>query len=224
MKLPQVHSPEELAELVNRVGFLPFFACEIPGLSVEECTPPELYFVEGVDGPWEWKGPVIQLSGGAYGKFFRNKAGFISREWYPDFANYRRDGYDYDARFEDGLMRTQDRQLLDLLTDSGPTISRRLKKEAGYGKGGLKGFESAITRLQMQGYVIDANFERALDREGRPYGWALARYATPEQAFGEYFISRVYQREPEESYQRMLDYLRRLCPEAGEKECRDLLG
>ena len=30
----------------------------------------------------------------AYGKFFDRKAGFISREWLPVFANYRRDGYD----------------------------------------------------------------------------------------------------------------------------------
>lgn len=27
--------------------------------------------------------------------FFVKKAGFISREWFPCFANYRRDGYNY---------------------------------------------------------------------------------------------------------------------------------
>ena len=33
----------------------------------------------------------------AYGKFFDKKAGFISLEWLPYFANYRRSGYDFDA-------------------------------------------------------------------------------------------------------------------------------
>lgn len=27
---------------------------------MEEHTPPELWFVDGVEGPWEWKGPVIR--------------------------------------------------------------------------------------------------------------------------------------------------------------------
>ena len=38
----------------------------------------------------------------AYGKFFDKKAGFISREWLPYFLNFRRDGYDFDALWEDG--------------------------------------------------------------------------------------------------------------------------
>ena len=28
--------------------------------------------------------------------------GFISKKWLPVFANYRRDGYDFDALYEDG--------------------------------------------------------------------------------------------------------------------------
>ena len=30
---------------------------------------------------------------------FGKKAGFISLKLWPDFCNYRRDGYDFDARF-----------------------------------------------------------------------------------------------------------------------------
>jgi len=47
--------------------------------------------------------------------FFHGKAGFISAEWFPDFANYRRDSYDFDARYEDGLARYQDKQVYDIL-------------------------------------------------------------------------------------------------------------
>ena len=97
MDLPMIHSAEDIANLVGELGFLPFFRNGVPGFSLAECTPHELWFSRDVDGPWEWKGPVIRLTGGVYGKFFGNKAGFVSREWFGDFANYRRDGYDFDA-------------------------------------------------------------------------------------------------------------------------------
>ena len=51
MKLPEIRSAEELQALVQRIGFLPFFKHEIPGFSVEECCPRELWFAEDVDGP-----------------------------------------------------------------------------------------------------------------------------------------------------------------------------
>lgn len=95
MKTYELRSPEDIAALTEEWGFLPFFAGEIPGFSVEECCPPELWFSEDADGPWEWKGPVARSGRCVYGKFFGGRAGFISREWLPDFANYRRDGYDF---------------------------------------------------------------------------------------------------------------------------------
>lgn len=91
MKTYELRSPEDIAALTEEWGFLPFFAGEIPGFSVEECCPPELWFSEEEDGPWEWKGPVARSGRCVYGKFFGGRAGFISREWLPDFANFRRD-------------------------------------------------------------------------------------------------------------------------------------
>ena len=59
MRFPELRSPEALIALVEEIGFLPFFVNRIPGFSVEECCPRELWFAEGVDGPWEWKGPAV---------------------------------------------------------------------------------------------------------------------------------------------------------------------
>ena len=50
----------------------------------------------------------------AYGKFFNKKAGFISLEWFPWFANFRRDGYDFDARWEDGLAGYRNKKIMDI--------------------------------------------------------------------------------------------------------------
>ena len=38
--------------------------------------------------PWEWRGILAARGNVAYGKFFNRTAGFISREWFPIFANY----------------------------------------------------------------------------------------------------------------------------------------
>ena len=91
----QLHSADGLIAAVEQHGFLPFFRNEIHGFSIEELCPPELWFADDVDGPWEWKGPAARSGKCLYGKLFNKKAGFVSREWIPDFANFRRDGYDF---------------------------------------------------------------------------------------------------------------------------------
>lgn len=92
-----------LERAADRYGLLPFFYCGVPGFSVEELTPSRYWFAGDVDGPWEWRMEVARRGSVAYGKLFAGKAGFCSREYYPDLANYRRDGYDFDARWEDGI-------------------------------------------------------------------------------------------------------------------------
>jgi hypothetical protein len=212
--LPMIHSPEELAELVNQLGFLPFFAGEIPGFSVEDCCPSQLWFAPDVDGPWEWKGPVARGGTCIYGKFFRNKAGFISLDWMPDFVNLRRDGYDYDARYDDGLAAKKDLDVYTVIAQRGPILSKQLKQDCNYRKGGNKGFDTVITRLQMQGYVVISDFIYMRDRMGIPYGWGVAKYATPEQLYGYDAVTAAYCRSPQESKERILTHLTALLPQA----------
>lgn len=165
----KICSVSDLSRLVQEYGFLPLLKNQIPGFSVEEHTPPKLWFADCVEGPWEWKGPVIRETGCAYGKFFHGKAGFISMEWFPDFANYRRDGYDFDSRYDDGLARHQDKLVYDVLLEHPSLLSREWRKLAGVKKRGE--FDSSVTRLQMLGYVTTIDFEYAKDRYGKAYGW-----------------------------------------------------
>ncbi|MCD7927625.1 MAG: hypothetical protein LUF80_02000 [Oscillospiraceae bacterium] len=215
-------SERDLADLVQAYGFLPLLKNQISGFSVEEHTPPEYWFAEHVDGPWEWKGPVIRKTGCAYGKFFAGKAGFISRAWYCDFANYRRDGYDFDARYDDGLARFQDKQVYDILMEYPSLLSKEWRRLTGMKKRGE--FDAIVTRLQMLGYVITADFEYAKDKNGNTYGWGLSRYATPELVFGEDFKTAVYSCTPEGSRARMEGHLKRLLPQADEAQVKRLLG
>ena len=154
----QLHSADGLIAAVEQYGFLPFFRNEIHGFSIEELCPPELWFAYDVDGPWEWKGPAARSGKCLYGKLFNKKAGFVSREWIPDFANFRRDGYDFDARWDDGLASYKDKELYEAIAGEGRMLSKRLKEALNYRKGGNTGFETCITRLQMQSYVCIADF------------------------------------------------------------------
>ena len=207
MPQPQITSAEELEALVQQMGFLPFFACSIPHFSVEEFTPGHYWFVEGQDGPWEWRMEAARRGAVAYGKLFSKKAGLVSREWYPDLANYRRDGYDFDARYEDGLAGYREKQIMDVLLREGPMLSKDLKRLAGFVSGGLKGFDTDITNLQMQTYITVHSFEYAQDKQGRPYGWGIARYTVTEDVLGAEVTRGAYSRSPEESRERISSIL-----------------
>lgn len=213
----KIGSEEELIEAIEELGFVPFFENEIKGFSLEEHIAPGCWY--GGSDPWEawdWKGPVIRRSGCAYGKFLQNKAVYISRELFPDFANYRRDGYDFDARYDDGLAPRSDKELYELLAVNAPILSKPLKAIGNYRKGGRKGFDTSITRLQRQCYVTVSDFRYAVDKFGNEYGWGIAEYTTPEIRWGSTFTDEVYKRSPEESFERLLEHFRRILPDADE--------
>ena len=213
---------DDLKAAVEELGFVPFFENSIPGFSIEEHVDPRIWF-SNEDGPWEWKGPVIQETGCAYGKFFEKKAVYISKEWFPDFANYRRDGYDFDARYEDGLVYIGDKRLYDLIDANAPVLSKHLKQLGNYRKGGNKGFDTCINRLQAQGYVLISDFRYMIDRNGNEYGWGVAEYSTPEHFMEDDFTDKVYVRTPEESYIRIFEHLRSILPYADEQKIHKIL-
>ena len=92
-----------------------------------------------------------------------------------------------------------------------------------YRKGGNTGFETCITRLQMQSYVCIADFVYMQDRYGRPYGWGVAEYATPEELFGYDFITSAYQRDPQEAKERMMQHLSSILPGASAQQLMKVL-
>ena len=212
MPKPKIANAMELEALVQQMGFLPFFTCSIPNFSIEEFTPSRYWFVENVEGPWEWRMKVACRGVVAYGKLFSRKAGLVSREWYPDLANYRRNGYDFDARYEEGLASHREKCVMDILLREGPTLSKDLKRLAGFGGDGLKGFDTVITSLQMQTYITVHSFEYARDKHGQPYGWGIARYAVTEDVLGADMTQGAYSRDPEESRKRIVQHLGMLYP------------
>ena len=225
-----VRSRRDLVDAVREFGIVPYFHTSIPGFSLEEHCPPEILFNDTEENTWEWKGPVIRETGCAYGKFFEKKASYVRRDLFLDLANCRRDGYDFDARYDDGLARFEDKQLYELIDRNAPVLSRDLRRAGGYAAGvsrqtaeGKKGFDGSVLRLQELCYVLVSDFVYTTDRNGNRCGWGVAEYSTPEKFMGEAFTENVYRRTPEESRLRLLEHLSGLFPQAGEKQLRRLL-
>lgn len=225
-----LHSPEELCACVSEMGFLPLFSNCIPGFSVEERTPADAWWTgDPASDPWEWRIILAARDDIAYGKFFDQKAGFAARSWFPAFANYRRNGYDFDALYDDGLASHRAKKVMDSLSpDDGmrglelPTFE--LRELAGFGKGGEKNFPGVLTELQMQTYLIMSGFYRRRNRRGESYGWHIAVMATPETKWGYELVSSCYGEAPEASWDRIRAHLAGRFPAAEEAQLRRVMG
>lgn len=225
-----VRTKQDLIAAVREYGILPYFATSIPGFSLEEHCSPWVLFNDTEENTWEWKGPVIRETGCAYGKFFEKKAAYVRRDLFLDLANYRRDGYDFDARYDDGLAKFQDKQLYDLIDENAPVLSKVLRRSGGYAYSGRwqktdgkKGFDTSITRLQELCYVVTSDFVYTVDKKGSRRGWGAAEYSTPEKWFGAMFTDHVYERTPEESYDRLLSHLASLFPAVSSEKLKKFL-
>ena len=122
-----ITTQEKLETLIKEWGFLPFFVNRIPGFSIEEHTPKELWFSDTqMASPWEWKGPILSNWQCAYGKFYEKKAGWIAVDWLPDFMNWRRFLYPLSH------LPQECEHILNVLQECESAVSRVLKKMCGY--------------------------------------------------------------------------------------------
>ena len=209
----RVRTWQELVNYINEVGFLPLFANEVPGFSVEEHVSSLFWWTGDPDqDPWEWREIIAGSGQLAYGKFFNNKNGFISREWFPYFANYRRDGYDFDSAWEDGLMQRRYKEIMDICEDGGLHPGFALKPAAGFGKGGYKNFNGCMTSPQIQTYLIIRRFERRINKKGQPYGMPVSYYQKPEELWGYDHVASAYKEEPAVSRDRIYGRVEDLFP------------
>lgn len=217
----EIHSCPELIECIQQVGFLPLLESGIEGFCAESMMAEECRFTEFPDGSWEWplwqwKGPVVTEGNCVYGKFFSGKAGFISREWWPDFYNWRRS---QSPRPEEG---TIEEAILMTLCENGSMITRELRAACGFTGPKMRGkFDAYIKRLQMACYIVTENFVYPTDKHGHEYGFGWSLLTTPELLLGK--DASLCHHTPEESYQRMTEHLMRLLPDATEKQIKKIL-
>ena len=220
----RLKTPEEAVELIRKTGFLPLFSVGIPGFSLEERVPAHDWWTDNPErDPWIWRMLIARDPEIAYGKFFDRKAGFISREWFPVFANYRRDGYDAEGFYEDGKMKRGARKILDALELNEDAVGLELQSGQIRKKAGVeKGFDGLLIDLQMQSFLLISRFLRKKNRRGEEYGWHLPAFMTPETKWGYDFVNREDEK-PECSGERIRQQIRACYPKAAEKELKKAL-
>ena len=217
----KIHSSPELMDYIDKVGFLPLLDMGIGQWSAEAVLDEDCQYVVLPDGGWEWplwewKGDIIRESGCAYGKFFVQKATFITREWWPDFCNYRRSIH---PRPEE---RSIEDIILEILSLNGSMITRELRKACGFTGPKMRSkFDGFISRLQMGGWIVTEDFVYPHDKHGQKYGWGWSLLTTPENLFGREACHP--DRTPEESYQRLIDHFHKILPELTDKEIEKLI-
>ncbi|MBO4562320.1 MAG: hypothetical protein J5772_01770 [Clostridia bacterium] len=232
--IPMISTKEQLEDAVNALGFLPFFSSGIPGFSLRDHIDPAVWFVDGVDGPWEWKADA-----GVYGKLLRGKAVFMTPEWYGILACYRRDGYDFEGMYEDGLLPHGALPIMsELEKGSAPGISMEsfggiLPPRMGVLSSDLRartgmldkasGFDAIINTLQMKCFVLPTSFEYAIDRRGNPYGWGLARYSLSDDRYGREIAAAEAAYPPAEAKELLIKRVMELCPGTDRKKAERLI-
>jgi len=202
--LPHIDTIEQLEELVNLVGMLPLFSCHAPGFSVMDITSARYWWSDDpVRDPWQWRMTLAASGKVAYGKVFGGKAGFISLELYPDFANFRRDGYDFDALYEDGKAPRRWHDIMALFEKEAAIPSNQIKEKSGVDRG----LQGALTKLQMCTYLTIGRFKRRKNKRGEEYGWPIADLTKPEDLYGDAVCRSGYCREPGQSRELVLKRL-----------------
>lgn len=208
-------------ELIREIGFLPLLDSGIEGFSGEAIVDENCRYVTYADGGWDWplwkwKGQIVTEMPCVYGKFFNKKAGFVSQDWWPDLCNYRRSKYPRPA--EGSIEET----ILDTLSINGSLITRELRKACGFdGKGMRSKFDGYLTRLEMATYVVTKDFVYPRDKHNQEYGWGLSLLNTPEALYGKQAC--LCDRTPEESFERIMEHLRSLLPDASERLLRRIV-
>lgn len=231
----RIRTWQELVNWINEIGFLPLFANEIEGFSVEEHVSPDYWWTgDREQDPWEWREIIAADRQVAYGKFFGGKAGFISLEWLPYFVNFRRNGYDFDARWEDGLANRREKLIMDILTDKDEDgdllfpkreiLSTELKKMAGFGKGGEKNFPGIMAGLQKQLYLVVSGFTRRRNKKGFEYGMPVTIPVPPESLWGYELVTSAYDEKPAASRERIIAQVKNAFPYAREREIKKMIG
>jgi len=221
MSKQKIYNSAQLMELIGQIGFLPLLDSGIRGFSAEEMVDEECRYVALPDGGWDWplwkwKGEIITEGGHVYGKFFAGKAGFISREWWPHFCNYRRSTRP--APTEGSIEET----ILLTLEANESLITRQLRTACGFDGPKMRSkFDGYVTRLQMATRIVTEDFVYPTDRHGRNYGWGWSLLTTPELLYGK--DACQCDCSAQESFELICQQLRTICPEATEKQIIKLL-
>jgi len=154
----------------------------------------------------------------AYGSFFLQKKGYITKEWYPYFLAARRQK-SFDEAYFDGLISQYAKHVYDHLREHGPTPAHELK----FSKEDKAKYERAAVELQMGLFITVCGEQKKISRKGEEYGWAANLFCTAEQFWPEEIFVQAAAISPEAAEEAITGRIFELNPEANAKKLRKFI-
>jgi hypothetical protein len=123
---------------------------------------------------WDWKQTLPERKACYYAKVIRRRGTFISWEWFPAFYRAYADPRPYWRQYREGLLDREERQILDLLQDQGPLMTRDLRLAfAPRSKANTRRVKGVIVELQTRFLITAAG--------GDTSGWSHHRWDLVER-------------------------------------------
>jgi len=150
--------------LIEELGFLllmPITGADLP--SIHRATGDEW----GVW--WDWKQTLPEKKACYYAKVLRRRGTFISWKWFPCFYAAYADARPYWRQYREGLLDRAEKQILDLLADRGPLMTREIRLAFGpRSKENTRLVKSILVQLQTRFLITAAG--------GDTTGWSHHRW------------------------------------------------
>lgn len=174
---PVVQDQEGMLNLIRTFQLVPFFVNIIPGYSIEEHTPQELWFADENLGPWDWKIECVQSGDIAYGKFLcGGKAAFATVDVFREVINWRRSLPKYQPS-------PDQKKVLDYIEEHGSISVSEVRKLMGMKKAAA---DALLAKIQMQARIVTGDIARVYRGADLKYsGWQRSSFCTPEALFEE---------------------------------------
>ena len=224
VRTPVVRDQEGMLSLIQEFQLVPFFVNIIPGYSIEEHTPSELWFTDENLGPWDWKIDCIQSGDVAYGKFlYGGKAAFATVDVYREIINWRRSLPKYKPS-------PDQQKVLDYIEEHGSVSVSDVRQLMGLKKSAA---DALLSKIQMQARIITGDISRVYRGADLKYsGWQRSSFCTPEALFEEMdfpfpgYKPRTLKSSltPAQSLDFLKDTVRNVCGDVPDKVLMKILG
>jgi len=123
---------------------------------------------------WDWKQTLPQRKACYYAKVIRRRGTFISWKWFPAFYRAYADPRPYRRLYRDGILDRAEKQILDMLADRGPMMTREIRLEFGpRSKENTRRVKSILVDLQTRFLITAAG--------GETTGWSHHRWDLVER-------------------------------------------
>ena len=170
--------------------------------------------------PWEWRiRSVTERDDIAYGKVFNSKGGWITKEWYPYFLAVRRNGYDLDDMYSDGLISVMERDVYNVIRESGEIAMYEIKRILNIGRELNSKYESALVKLQMKMFITVCGETHKTNKFGEPYGWGINVFTPVENFFGDIAFIDI-----DIATDKITERVREINPNASDKDINRFIG